>query len=226
MILSVYPQAIRVGENTQVLSAAVKTTIQTTKTCYGTPTVVSAEALSDSRVRVTWTPVTGKNSSISATKYTVQYALNGKWKNATTSATGTSYTISKLTGATEYEIRICASKDTKFNASAYSDSVTARTNFAVPKISSVASKVSGSAVVTWTPGSGQLASKYELAYRVVGTETWTTTEISSTAKKIVHTLPGLASGSACEFRVRALSLQPDLFADSAFSAVKKLAKVK
>ena len=89
-------------------------------TPYEAPTNVQAKATGDTTIDVTW-------EASDAPKYTVEYSTDGaKWKKATTKAEGTSYTIQKLKGETEYQIRVSATKDKKCNASdpCYSESVT------------------------------------------------------------------------------------------------------
>ena len=170
-----------------------------------------------------WTAVTGKKSEQPAACYTVQYSVAGsnKWKTATTKATGTSWTITKLAASTSYDVRVFATKDRYFLASDFSNVKTADTWLAVPKISSVVSKVSGSAVVKWT--SVKNALQYELFYRPTGTENWQSVTVpSSGAKSETFTLSSLDSGVSYEFRLRALSTE---FESSPLSLVKVLKKV-
>ena len=92
--------------------------VKTTKACYNAPENVTATATSDTTIEVTWETAYGKNSTTAAQKYTVQYSTDGvKWSNATTGATGNAYTIQKLKGGVEYQVRVLASKDKAFEAS-------------------------------------------------------------------------------------------------------------
>ena len=86
------------------------------------PSLTSVTAVSRTSVTVEWETVYGKNSTQPAQYYTVQYSLDGaKWTNATTKATGTSFTIQKLKPGTQYLITVLATKDQWFNASEPSD---------------------------------------------------------------------------------------------------------
>ena len=96
----------------------------TTKAKYNTPSIKSFSATSNG-VTLNWNSVYGKNSSIPAQKYTVQYAVQGtnQWKTATTSATGNSFTVKNLKSGTQYKFRICATKDSYFETSLYSNAL-------------------------------------------------------------------------------------------------------
>ena len=102
--------------------------MKTTKPCYLAAAITSAVATSDTSIVVTWETAYGKNSSVPAQKYTVQYSTDGmKWVNATTAATGTSFTITKLSPKTKYLVAVIANKGQRFNASEPSDSLIIRT---------------------------------------------------------------------------------------------------
>lgn len=120
------------GVSTSTPSSALS--VKTLKTCYQAPALTSATAVSDSSILVTWNTAYGKNSNVPAQKYTVQYSLDGvKWSNATTSATGNSFTIQKLKGGFVYQVRVFASKDKMFEASAVNNVLSAET-LALPKV--------------------------------------------------------------------------------------------
>lgn len=122
-------------------SQSASVTVKTTKAPYLTPNIVSAVAVSDSSVVVRWEASCGKGSTTEANKYTVQYSLDGnKWTNATTSATGGSYTIQRLKGGVEYQVRVFATKDSAFEASAPSVALPAQT-LTLPKIAAVKNSV-------------------------------------------------------------------------------------
>ena len=74
---------------------------------------------------MTWKNTYGKKTDITAQKYTVQYSLDGyKWSNATTGATGNSYTIQKLKGGNMYHS--CETCSSVPSAAARSGAVTQR----------------------------------------------------------------------------------------------------
>ena len=98
-------------------------TIKTKKAVYSVPVLTDAAAISSTSIKVDWDDVYGKNSTTKAQKFTVQYTLDGShWKNATTSATGTSFTITKLKPNTKYRVAVIANKDAYFLASLPSES--------------------------------------------------------------------------------------------------------
>ncbi len=116
-----------IDDNTSyACSPVASVSAATTKACYNTPTIKSLSAVTKG-VTVNWNTVYGKNSYIPAQKYTIQYRVSGtnQWKTATTSATGTSYTVKNLKSGTQYQFRICASKDNYFFNSLYSGVKTA-----------------------------------------------------------------------------------------------------
>ena len=128
-----YKVQVAFTDGLSVSTLSSNLSVKTTKACYETPTLTSATAISDTAISVTWTSVNGKNSPTRAQTYTIQYSLNGKkWTNATTKATGNSYTIQKLKGGNEYRIRVLATKDKQFEASAVSNDLPAET-LALPK---------------------------------------------------------------------------------------------
>ena len=127
------------GISNSTVSSALS--VKTTKTCYQTPVITSAQAVSDTSIAVTWETAYGKKSATAAQKYTVQYSTDGvKWSNATTGATGNSFTIQRLKGGVEYKVRVLATKDNSFEASAPSDVLITET-LALPKTTIVKNSV-------------------------------------------------------------------------------------
>ncbi|MCR5165359.1 MAG: fibronectin type III domain-containing protein [Thermoguttaceae bacterium] len=209
---------------TLVRSAVAKANIQTTKACYNTPENVTAVTVSDTQVEVSWSAVTGKNSTQEAAFYTVQYSIAGtnKWSNATAKAVGTSFVVSKLKAGTKYDFRVFASKDNSFLASGFSSSASAVTMPAAPKIASVTSSLAKTAVFNWSGVSG--ASKYEIRYSVQGSDNWVVVDVWVTSNmSFSRTISGLTSGKAYEFQIRCFDNQMKA---SAWSVSKVLASVK
>lgn len=209
---------------TLVRSAIAKANIQTTKACYNTPQDVTAVTVSDTQVEVSWSTVTGKNSTQEAAFYTVQYSIAGtnKWSNATAKAVGTSFVVSKLKAGTNYDFRVFASKDNSFLASGFSSSASAVTLPAAPKIASVSSSLAKTAVFKWNGVSG--ATKYEIRYCVQNTDNWVVVDVWVTSNmSFSRTISGLTSGKAYEFQIRCFDNQMKA---SAWSVSKVLASVK
>lgn len=129
-----YKVQVSFTDGISVSKASSTLSVKTLKTPYLAPVITTAEAASDSSIVVAWETAKGKNSDAEAQKYTVQYSLDGvKWTNATTVATGNSFTIQRLKGGNEYQVRVLASKDGAFEASTPSDTLTAET-LALPKL--------------------------------------------------------------------------------------------
>ncbi|MCR5163348.1 MAG: fibronectin type III domain-containing protein [Thermoguttaceae bacterium] len=129
-----YKVQVSFSDGLSVSTPSAALSVRTLKTPYLAPEITSATAVSDSAIVVTWETAKGKNSDAEAQKYTVQYSLDGvKWTNATTGATGNSFTIQRLKGGNEYQVRVLASKDGAFEASVPSDVMTAET-LALPKL--------------------------------------------------------------------------------------------
>ena len=129
-----YKVQVAFTDGVSVSTASTALSVKTTKTCYQAPEILSATAISDTTILVEWETAYGKNSETPAQKYTVQYSTDGeKWTNATTSATGNSFTIQRLKGGNKYQVRVLASKDSAFEVSAPSEVLVAET-LALPKV--------------------------------------------------------------------------------------------
>lgn len=132
-----YKVQVSFSDGLSVSTPSSALSVKTLKTCYLAPEITSATAASDSTIIVTWETARGKNSDTEAQKYTVQYSLDGvRWTNATTGATGNSFTIQRLKGGSEYQVRVLASRDGAFEASTPSDVLIAET-LALPKLALV-----------------------------------------------------------------------------------------
>ncbi|MDO4575003.1 MAG: fibronectin type III domain-containing protein [Planctomycetia bacterium] len=209
-------------------SAIAKLSVKTTKTTYNAPTNVTATVRNATEIDVSWDVAYGKNSTIAASKYTVQYSTDGgtKWRTgATVSKGATTCTLKRLTGGTEYQIRVLAVADTKFLVSQPSNVVTKTTLLATPKISSVTSPAAGQMKISWNSIKG--ADKYEIQYRVTGTANWDSFEVESTdAWSYSCIFCGYPSDLGYDFRIRAVSaVLPDTLS-STWSDVKPLLKVR
>ena len=117
-----YKIQVSFSDGLSVSIASSNLSVKTLKAPYLAPVLVSATAASSTSITVVWEKVYGKNSNTMAQYYTVQYSTDGiHWKNATTKATGTSFTIMKLKPNTSYLVTVVATKDQMFNASAPSN---------------------------------------------------------------------------------------------------------
>ncbi|MDO4569222.1 MAG: fibronectin type III domain-containing protein, partial [Planctomycetia bacterium] len=207
-------------------SKSSKITVKTTKTPYLAPTNVSATVQSDTEILVTWDASVAKDDSTkTAERYTIQYSVDGQnWTTATTNATGTSYVVKRLKASTEYLIRVSAKNDSRYEGSDPEQiSAPICTFLATPTITSVTSRVSSTAVVSWNTVAN--ADKFTLQYRKSSdtNSDWIDIEVANDDKKFVYTLTGLESGETYEFQILAVSAT---FPSSLPSPIKVLRKVK
>ena len=129
-----YKIQVSFSDDISVSKASSVLTVKTLKAPYLAPNITSVAAVSDTSITVTWESSMGKDSDVEAQKYTVQYSTDGnRWTNAATGATGNSYTIQRLKGGVEYQVRVLATKDKAFEASDPSEVLRAET-LALPKI--------------------------------------------------------------------------------------------
>ncbi|MBR0191775.1 MAG: cadherin-like domain-containing protein [Thermoguttaceae bacterium] len=112
-----YKVQISFSDGHSVSKASSALSVKTLKAPYLAPVLTSATATSSTSVTVEWETAYGKGTTEAAQYYTVQYSLDGKkWINATTKATGNSFTIQKLKPGTQYLIAVIATKGQKFDA--------------------------------------------------------------------------------------------------------------
>ena len=129
-----YKVQVSFSDGFSVSTASSALNVKTLKAPYLAPEILSATAISDTSITVEWAIAYGKKSNTPAQKYTVQYSTDGvKWSNATTGATGNSFTIQRLKGGTVYQVRVLATKDNAFEASTPGEALVAET-LALPKI--------------------------------------------------------------------------------------------
>ncbi len=207
------------GKSATKITSAVS--VKTTMAPYQIPQNVTAVAASDTTIVVTWETAYGKDSTIPAESYTIQYLKNGRWTSASTRAAGNSFTIMKLSGGTEYQIRVFATKDRAFLASDFSEITTATTFLTAPKTPGASAKGSGTVQLSWKGISG--ADAYQIAYCVSKTGEWVYVTTAAGAAKMTYTIKGLTAGLNYDFKIQALSTT---LVDSPWSALKTLKKIK
>lgn len=220
--------ANRTGTSALTSSVNVKTTMAP----YLVPKILSAAATGEKTIEVSWEAAYGKNSGSKATKYTIQYfdVKKGRWSNAGSvdasklafDGTRYTYTISRLTGGSDYLVRVLAAKDRYFLASETSGELSARTWLSMPKISTVSTKTAGSAEISWKAVNGAVS--YLLSYAESGTQDWSTVSVTAVSGTVKTTIFGLSSGVGYDFKVQALAVEPA--ENSLESPIKTLRKVK
>jgi len=218
------------GTGTSALTSSVN--VKTTMAPYLVPNIVSAIATGEKTIEVSWEAAYGKNSGARATKYTIQYydVQKGRWSNAGSvdasklafDGTCYTYTISRLTGGSDYLVRVFAAKDRYFLASENSGELSARTWLSTPKITTVSTKTAGTAEVSWKAANGAVS--YLLSYAETGTQNWVTVPVTAVSGTVKMTIFGLTSGAGYDFKVQALAVEPA--ENSLESPIKTLRKVK
>jgi len=193
------------GVNAAGVGAA--STIATATTQASPPGQVTGLAAGSSTantVPLSWTaPVTGG----AAANYTVQYRATGTttWGTASSTVTGTSYTVTGLVASTGYDFQVFAVNGA--GSGTPSATITASTTMVAP------GQVTGLAVGTatasdvplsWTaPSSGGTVASYTVQYRSTGASTWNTA--SSSVAGTSYTVTGLAASTGYDFQVFAVN---------------------
>ena len=168
----------------------------------GLPTSVSAQVLSDTSVRVSWSVGAGDTP----TGFTIAYNVLGvrSWKYS--HPTSSPDTISGLNPGTTYEFRVLAR--TSSSNSGYTSPVRATTTGVGLSVPNHPQTVGGRVIdhdsirVDWLPPSGGGAvATFSIRYRVSGTSAWTNiTGISSTGSS--YQIDGLTPSTTYQVQMR------------------------
>jgi Fibronectin type III domain len=151
------------------------------------PGGVTATAVSDTEVTVTWNAVPG------ATGYVVQYRASGTtaWTDRA-EVTATTDTVTGLTAGTTYQFRVIAKGDEVVSSDSPPSIIQVVTT-PPPALAAPAGLTGGTPTVTTIPASWTAvpeAEGYVLRYRVTGTTNWTTrTQVTATNDTITGLLP-------------------------------------
>ncbi len=174
-----------------------------TSLSIGSPTQTS--------VPLSWVqPVNGSSVTLTGiTGYTVQYSTGdySTWTDASTAvAAGTGYTVTGLTGNTNYKFRVRLNNPA--NTAPWVTTSTAVLTSPVapsaPTNVSGTSDANGSSVITWTPGSngGSAITGYKVEYSTDGSA-WTTAVASTSSSP--YTITGLTNGTSYYVRVSGIN---------------------
>ena len=109
----------------QILNLIINGTVTSSAGGCGTPSGLSATAITTTSTTLNWAAVTG------ATSYTIQYRVSGTITWSTTTSATTSVAISGLTPGTIYEYQVqavCSSGSGSFSASSYFTTLTSTTS--------------------------------------------------------------------------------------------------
>ena len=157
---------------------------------------------------VTATPAVGGltvswNAAANAGGYKVQWKSGSQTYDAASrqaTASGTSHTITGLTGGTEYTVRVIATRTNAPDSAASSDATgTAQHPAAgVPGGVTATPSAAGSLTVSWNAAAN--ADGYKVQWKS-GSETYNTSDRQATATGTSHTIAGLTAGTTYTVRV-------------------------
>jgi hypothetical protein len=174
----------------------------------GQVTGLAASGATSSTMALSWT---APGSGGTPTAYTVNDRVTGagSWSSATTSASGSPYTVTGLSASTSYDFEVIATNSG--GSGSASSTVTASTGAAgaspgAPTNLAASAATSSTMGLTWSaPGSGGTVSGYSAYFKLHAGSTWSlaTAGLASTATS--YTVTGLAAGTSYDFYVAANS---------------------
>ncbi len=170
----------------------------------GVPSGVTVTPAVES-LTVTWTAATN------ASGYKVQWKGPGQSYDAATrqaTATGTSHTITGLTGGTSYDVRVISTRTNAPDSAASSDtSGTAQSPPPGAPGGVTVTPAVASLIVSWNAVTG--ASGYKVQWKS-GSQVYNTTDRQATASGTSHTITGLTAGTEYDVQVIATHMNaPD-----------------
>jgi hypothetical protein len=139
--------------------------------------------------------------------YTVRFRTAGTaaWTTASTSVTGTHYTVAALAAGTAYEFSAVAVNASGSGGTSEIVSAGTQAALAVPgQVTGVSTGAitSSSIVLSWSvPGGGGAPASYDVQYRVAGSTVWS--GILAGVTGTTANVTGLSSSTACQFTVTA-----------------------
>jgi len=159
----------------------------------GTPSGLSAGAITGSTATLSWTAVSG------AISYNIQWRPVGTTTWSSTTSSSASVNITGLLPTTQYEFQVqavCSTGTGNFSASA--NFTTTTQSCGTPTNLTATGITANSALLSWTAVSG--ATSYNVRWRIFGTSAWTTGSTTNTSLLIT----GLVSSTQYEFQVQAV----------------------
>jgi chitodextrinase len=166
------------------------------------PSGLSSSAVTGTSFTLSWTASTDSGSGVAG--YTVY-----RDTVAVGNPTGTSFSVTGLTGGQTYSMRVSA-QDVAGNSSAQSSALSVTTTASATAPAQVTGLTvtpsSGQVALTWTAPSngGSAITDYSIQYRVTGTTPWT--DWSHTASTATNaTITGGTNGTSYDFRVAAIN---------------------
>lgn len=187
----------------------------------GQVTGLTASGATSSTMTLSWT---APSSGGTPTAYTVNYQVTGagSWTSATTSASGSPFTVTGLSASTSYEFEVIATNSG--GSGTASSTVTASTGAATaapgaPTNLAASEATSSTMELTWSaPGSGGTVSGYSAYFKLHSGSTWSLATAGLAASATSYTVTGLASGTSYDFYVAANSTGSGSTASSTVTA--------
>ena len=169
-------------------------TITSGSSC-GSPSGLTASAITTTDATISWTAVSGANS------YDVDYKLNssGTWTNAATATTATSVNLTGLASGSLYDWRVrtnCTIESSAYTQAQFTTTAVVVCNAPAGLTSS--GITSSAATVSWGAASGAVS--YDVDYKTNASGTWTNAATATTALSV--NLSGLTASTLYDWRVR------------------------
>jgi len=174
----------------------------------GQVTGLTTSGATSSTMTLSWT---APGSGGTPTAYTVNDRVTGagSWSAATTSASGSPFTVTGLSASTSYDFEVIATNSG--GAGTASSTATASTGAAgaapgAPGNLAASAATSSTMGLTWTaPGSGGTVSGYSAYFKLHSGSTWSLATAGLAANATSYTVTGLAAGTSYDFYVAANS---------------------
>ena len=173
-------------------STATTFTTAATASC-GTPSGLTATAITQTAATLSWTAVGGSSS------YNLQWkAASASTWNTISGITAATYNLSGLAASTSYNFKVQANCNGTLSAYSAASTFTtaAAASCGTPTGLTTTSVTQNSATLTWTAVGG--STSYNLQWKTAAASTWNTTNVTSNS----YSLSGLATATSYNFRVQ------------------------
>ncbi|WP_309640777.1 fibronectin type III domain-containing protein [Flavobacterium sp.] len=158
----------------------------------GTPTALTASAITTTTATISWSTVSG------ATSYNIQGRVLGTTTWTLLTSNTASLAVTGLTAGTTYEFQVQAVCAITSAYSSLASFTTISLSCGAPTSLNTSAIATTSATLSWMTVSG--VASYNIRYRKTGTTTWTTTTATTATKSIT----GLLEATAYEFQVQSV----------------------
>jgi hypothetical protein len=171
-------------------SWSVVSNFATTVPTCNAPTGLSAGNTTNSSAQLVWI-------STGASSYNIQYKVNGTSTWTSTTSSGTSITLSLLTGSTQYDFQVQSDCGGTLSSWSAVSNFTTQNDCGSPNIINVDSLSFTSVIINWN---NTTATSYELRYRKSGVSNWNSFTTIATS----YYLSNLDTGTTYEFQLSSI----------------------